>query len=515
MKKLKKLSAILLAMIMTMLVALPAMAAPGKVNVTLPQGETVYEAYRVFDIEYNNPDDTNSAKVYTIDKTLNPFYEVLFGTSAAGNNWFDAKEAPEKGANICVVTAKNQITDENARAIAEFLKNAIEEKPDKYASAKIALKSGGTTQLDDNGYYLIYSPTAGTAGLALKSANETIDITSKISNNPSITKKITAVNGNPKEGQKVTASIGDTVSFEVVVTIPQNIAQDKGDVVVTDTSVLGLDIDKNTIHCKKAVDNDANGKITANDARDFTFKLTQTELATGYGTYTITYDAVLTGNGVDKYDNTASMEFDKVTVKAIASVITNLKPSPNPGDKDDENHGAAGPWTLLKVDEANKLLKGAQFEIYRDEACNKKINFEWKDNTYTATAKALKTQDTTSVIDLTCPSTNANGPVDKPSVEIIGLAGKVYVKEIKAPAGYNALEGPVTIDLDTNFPGKWDDKDVVGTWTKEEKGYPIVNKTGSLLPSTGGIGTTIFYIAGAILLIGAVVLLVVRRRMNK
>ena len=52
------------------------------------------------------------------------------------------------------------------------------------------------------------------------------------------------------------------------------------------------------------------------------------------------------------------------------------------------------------------------------------------------------------------------------------------------------------------------------TWTNEKGGVNIVNNTGTKLPSTGGIGTTIFYIAGSLLVAGAIVFFVVRRRMN-
>lgn len=92
---------------------------------------------------------------------------------------------------------------------------------------------------------------------------------------------------------------------------------------------------------------------------------------------------------------------------------------------------------------------------------------------------------------------------------ISGLdAGTYYLYETEAHKGYNKLTGPVTIVVNKD-----------GTIKKNETvasaGYiDIENSTGTLLPSTGGIGTTIFYVAGSILLIGAAILLIVKKRMS-
>lgn len=85
------------------------------------------------------------------------------------------------------------------------------------------------------------------------------------------------------------------------------------------------------------------------------------------------------------------------------------------------------------------------------------------------------------------------------------------MEETKAPAGYNKLPGRVKVEmkegnLTTTMTGD--------TWAKGNGGVQITNNTGAELPSTGGMGTTIFYIIGSVLVLAAIVLLIVRKRMS-
>ena len=81
------------------------------------------------------------------------------------------------------------------------------------------------------------------------------------------------------------------------------------------------------------------------------------------------------------------------------------------------------------------------------------------------------------------------------------------LKETKVPDGYNQAED---ITVNGSSLTKVDKAIAELTLYKET----VVNQQGAVLPSTGGIGTTIFYVIGAILVIGAGVVLVTRRRMN-
>ncbi len=89
--------------------------------------------------------------------------------------------------------------------------------------------------------------------------------------------------------------------------------------------------------------------------------------------------------------------------------------------------------------------------------------------------------------------------------------GTYTVTETKAPDGYNMLKDSITVTI-TPDENRFDSFTVNGSYDHQVN---IENNQGSILPGTGGIGTTIFYVVGAILVIGAAVLLITRRRMNR
>ena len=112
----------------------------------------------------------------------------------------------------------------------------------------------------------------------------------------------------------------------------------------------------------------------------------------------------------------------------------------------------------------------------------------------------------TSVTKVTDIVTTAAG-----AIKISGLDADTYhLIETKAPAGYNLLTKDVTVLITRGSDANGEvSKDGTKTADKQVK---VENSTGALLPTTGGIGTTIFYVIGAILILGAAVALIVKRR---
>lgn len=89
-------------------------------------------------------------------------------------------------------------------------------------------------------------------------------------------------------------------------------------------------------------------------------------------------------------------------------------------------------------------------------------------------------------------------------------AGTYYLKEVEAPVGYNKLNEPIKITV--QLDGAKNKHMFVDNNTKNIDQVNVENKSGSILPSTGGIGTTIFYIAGALLVLISGVVLIAKKR---
>lgn len=98
---------------------------------------------------------------------------------------------------------------------------------------------------------------------------------------------------------------------------------------------------------------------------------------------------------------------------------------------------------------------------------------------------------------------------------VIGLDANTtyWLEETKQPNGYNKLDGRVEVRIeDSNISTTLTDAST--DWEDGNGGVHIINKTGAELPTTGGMGTTIFYVVGSILLGSAVILLIAKKRMG-
>ena len=151
---------------------------------------------------------------------------------------------------------------------------------------------------------------------------------------------------------------------------------------------------------------------------------------------------------------------------------------------------------VVKTDGSNKVLDGAQFKLYDAKTGGNEIKLVDEGNGVYRLAK----DGETGVGYIT----TVNG-----QLEIKGFDANTnyYLEETKAPDGYNKLPERVEIavkeaNLDATVDG--------GIW--HEGGIHVVNKTGSLLPTTGGIGTTIFYALGGALVLGVIAVFLARKR---
>lgn len=174
---------------------------------------------------------------------------------------------------------------------------------------------------------------------------------------------------------------------------------------------------------------------------------------------------------------------------------------------------------VVKVDADNNtvVLPGAEFVLYHIHVAADTTETK----VYAVLDSDMKVQSwTENIADATTLTSGADG-----TLKVIGLQGELayYLHEINAPDGYNKLFTDVKVILKPGYDAQSalitldyqvDSELGVGNVADGSIEVTVENNKGTTLPSTGGIGTTIFYIVGTVLVLGAVVLLVTKKRMS-
>ena len=465
-KTFKKLFAALLAAALVLAMAVPAFAVSNatKGSITIDgtvSGET-YTIYRMFKLDsYNAESNTYS---YTVESD----WEGFFKTGAGGNY------ITLDGQNHPTWTA----ADENdSTTVAAFAKAALAWAADKKISGTKETATGDTVTFSslDLGYYLVDSSLGALCGLNTTNPDATIK---EKNEKPEIKKEVQTSAGDWSSENN--AKIGDTVEYKVEI----KVADGAQKYTVTDTMSKGLTFNNSSL------------KVTANDAvttdytltsttNGFTLVLPETYVSTltKGTTIIVTYNATLNKDAVIDGDGNAN------EVKLSYGNHQNTVPS--------KVTTKSYQFDLVKVDgTTNKLLDGAEFELADGET---KLSFVKDTAGNYRVATAGEDGATTTIT------------VKGGKVNIYGLAGKTYtLTETKAPDGYNKLVTPETVNLTEGSEAHATfDADVY-----KDGGVVVKNNAGTVLPSTGGMGTTLFYVVGGGLMVAAVVLLVTKKRME-
>lgn len=468
-KTFKKLFAALLAAALVLAMAVPAFAVTnatkGSITISNTVKDETYTIYRMFKLDsYNAESNTYS---YTVESD----WEGFFKTGAGGNY------ITLDGQNHPTWTA----ADENdSTTVAAFAKAALAWAADKKISGTKETATGDTVTFSDLdlGYYLVDSSLGALCGLNTTNPNATIK---EKNEKPEIKKEVQTSAGDWSSENN--AKIGDTVEYKVEI----KVADGAQKYTVTDTMSKGLTF--NSTSLKVAV-----GSTFATADTDYTLTPTENgftlELPESYvSTFTkgtvilVTYNATLNKDAV--------IDGDGNTNKVTLSYGNHQNTVPS------EVTTKSYQFDLVKVDgTTNKLLDGAEFELadgetklsfVKDTAGNYRVAMTGEDGaTTTITVKGGK-------------------------VNIYGLAGKTYtLTETKAPDGYNKLVTSETVNL---ADGSKTHATIVDSVYKDG-GVVVENHAGTVLPSTGGMGTTLFYVVGGGLMVAAVVLLVTKKRME-
>ncbi len=526
MKQFRKWICLALALVLTFALAAPVFAAGGSnggsITIRNAVSGATYNAYRIFDL-VKVGEAPNTAFSYTV---------------AAG--WEKFFEAPQEGEKYFEIDPTNGYVkwklelDDKGNARTEDLNIArayAESKPDlpvwTVKAAKGPLNKDGKTvkatiENLPEGYYLVTTNNGTLCALGTADPNVVVE-----EKNPAPVIK--------KQADVSNVTLGKNVHFAIPVVMG---AANSGDYVISDT-MTGLKLNEGSIRVQayRAV-GAINGKQvrTAIEQKNFTVDQNgDVTVTVGSQTYTLrdttafqpqvsptatqmkqnTVDNPWTLTLTNEYLNQLQPD-DLIVVtycaEATGTTIRNevsLEYGTAPVILTPTDHVdiATFDFKLLKYhmvkgtdgQDVEETLNGAEFQLYtqsKTDSSRQPISFvqtTTPEVTYTvATTEQIKTVST----------------ITAGQVKIVGLAaGKYYLEEIKAPEGYNKLLNDVEITIDDT--GKVTIKGNDAVTSNQVK---IENKQGTELPSTGGIGTTIFYVVGGLLMTAAVVLLITKKR---
>ena len=529
MKTMRKITALLLALAMIFAMTLTVSAA-GNGTITI-NAATVGETYKIYKIFDATTQDDNTAYTYTKTGDTDALYAAL---NDAASPFTLTATADANKFNVSLKDGKI------GSDVAVFLKS-IE---DKMGEAVATKEADSTTVLFENldyGYYYIAKastekpgPTVGVTSVA--PAQTINDKSTKPGpwnpdpenpdpedpHNPGGYKILTDENGKALENQNGTANYGDTVYF---VLQAQGVAYNDGKKIT------------------KYVAYDELGEGFKDFAVVKVF-VGSTELASS--SYTVDTSAspyTVTIPWADSYGPAAKIKIVCSAVVDEDAVIGNENPNttntgwfgweydtkdPEDPTKPETGDGSEDKQTVTtkvyaiainKTDSKGNALEGANFEIYKGE------------DKVPVTLVTAGNETDAAVYKYDAASTNYT-VVSPASGKIVikGLEGIEYVvKETVAPAGYNLITEGITIEA-TEFASStttltlyYDENGNLTDTTTETKtevtfdvasaAINVINLTGAELPTTGGMGTTLFYALGSVLVLAAVVLLITKKRM--
>ena len=471
----KRVTSILLALALLLALAGTAVAED-KGSITIDNaivGKT-YTIYRIFDLNSHNTD--YSAINYTVSEKWTAF----FAEGAPGRTYVDIDKT------------YGYVVWKTGASPANFAAEAIEYAADKgIAHDGQAVAAPGTVKFDDLalGYYLVQSDLGALCSLDTTMPNVTI----KEKNSESTVDKQVQEDSTGDYGDHNDADIGQTVNFKTTINVVDG---EPKNYVLHDTMSAGLTFDPASVAVTI-------GERTLAKNTDYT--LVTSGLTDGC-TFEVQFkDGVLKPNDVVEVAYSAEVNEYAVIGGTGNDNKTHLTYSDTPkstGERLTKTYVWQFDVFKYAMRDGQEIpLAGAQFVLYKTvndekfyaQAANGKIT-GWTDDKEKATV--FETPDNGKFV-------------------IAGLdADTYYLEEIKAPDGYNQLKDPVKVVITATIAG---DKTGRATITYNETATGTVrieNQTGVELPSTGGIGTTVFYVIGGLLMGVAVVLLVTRKKMS-
>lgn len=534
-KAIKKLLAALLAVAMVCAMAIPAFAENSEGDV---DSHHTYSAFQIFkgDVEGNNIKDFQISNVDWGSNIINnsdDFLNKLREADHIGPLFTNAKSAQE----VLAVISQWHDSDDYSIAFARFVCHYLYSND---ANPTYVVRAGSnalTIPEAKAGYYLFVDTTDFSKDdsyhsynsflLMVTKGNWNVPITPK-AEKPTVEKKVydnpdgTSTGGF---GSSADHAINEKFQFQLTATLPDSTNRaydyyDKYSVIFHDTLSDGITYDKDDELDSVVIKSNGN-TYNITDSSKYTIDTTDLESQNSF-VVNIDVKACAKDAGFDLNDGatitvtyTAHLN-DKAYVNTAGGSTSNINKvyltySNNP--KDESSIGKTPESTPVYVytyqlnntkhqdTEKGPALEGACFRLYSDEACTdqSEVQLYQKDGFYYPIKDVLGKE----AVEM---KSAANGTFNVKGLD----AGTYYLKEITPPDGYSACKViPVTIKADhsrndqVNLEGSNLTNDIVN-----------IKAGGITLPSTGGIGTTLFYVVGGGLMVAAIVLLVTKKRME-
>ena len=489
----KKIISIVLALMLLASLSVTAFAAEetGSITINGVGAETTYEIYKLLDLESYDVD----AGAYSYK--ANAAWAAFFATD-------EAKAYMATDADGYVTWATTEDDDTKVAfakmALAYAKANGIDPvKSSRNAGEFVITENAGKFSDLELGYYLVDSTMGALCGLTTTNPDASINAKNGI---PTIDKQVKE-DSTTQWGITNTADIGQIVEYRVTINVHAGaenyVLHDVMDAGLTYQEVTGIehvvpgigshDADVSMYDVKTGADVTDGCTFEVHFSKDFCDEMETNDKIIVYYTAVLNKDAVIAGTG---NVNNAWLTF---------------------GEGGKSNEDAVTTYTfgldLVKTDSGNKLIDGAEFKIYDAASGGNEIPVV---QVFDINGDPALTADGYHLYrKAAAGETGATVIVVRGKVRVNGLDnGTYYLEETAAPDGYNKLSARQKfIVSDSNLDAVFNN----GIYSTGS-GVHVVNKTGSMLPETGGMGTVLFITFGTIVVLGAGVLLVTKKRMS-
>lgn len=500
----------------SLLTTTPAFAAgtDGSIAVKGNDGFQGIAVYQMF-----NQDDSGGTAKYVLTSEWKTFFTTNEGSGGIGLT------AEEEDLSDAAYTYVKGLGADDAQAVSEFAKKAAAwATANSITATKNANVVGDTKTATVNelayGYYLVVpnpkgstdqtDPFRGTDAMLVNVNNNTPVTMNLKTVYPTVTKTV------EDNANHASASVGDTLNFTLTSTVPDISEYTQGyQFSFVDTLSEGLTFNEGSVAVKinGAAVNATNYHVsTEGQTLTINFgvagsgllegKYDATSLFTGKAgqAITVTYTATLNENAVVADGTDDATDADNTnTVKVVYSNNPTTNGTGESGNS--TTHQYTFGFDLKKTDGTNGLA-GAKFQLKDSEG-----NVIGLISAGADTYRPIKTGETGV----------ADGTVTTPAGGVIhftGLAAGTYqLVETAAPEGYNRVTDPIEVKIEASY----NEDGTLESWTVNKNGQSpveVVNHAGTLLPGTGGIGTVVFTVAGAAIVIAGAAWYISRRKQH-